>query len=456
MYARASTAMLMLVFSLMTLAIWLPLLAVSRGAQGALSGFLGHPPTPRGKLIRYGVLIALVAFAQIALPFWLAQQWPSIAEWLTHNGKPLVAREGISLWPTEAIRVFTLLLCFYLIVRGWLMLTYNIDEICPKFWLEKPRSTLLAEQKKIDADLKLKWWQKIGRMFCMNFVRPPQDVPPSPHGLPAIALLFWTRYIVQSRLSARLVRTLAYTAVALVLSYVVLQAFGEDHFVPQRGEFSRTVHERLAIATLVTVYFLIFFVVDATVFCVGFVRGLCERENNWPALTLQEFEKKLGIPSKHLDNWIDLEFVALRTRCVTGLIYYPFIVLSLLLLSKSAAFDHWPMPSSKLVLTSIGALIAFGCAVALRLAAEASRRHALEQVNDDLAQANAWTDAQPKAEIAKRATAGQLELLRARMENLHEGAFAPFWQQPLLKAVLLPFATLGGTSLLDYMALANL
>ncbi len=47
-------------------------------------------------------------------------------------------------------------------------------------------------------------------------------------------------------------------------------------------------------------------------------------------------------------------------------------------------------------------------------------------------------------------------LLLARMEGLHEGAFAPFWQQPLLKAVLLPFVTLGGSTLLDYMALANL
>ncbi|MEJ8809524.1 hypothetical protein WKW77_00495 [Variovorax ureilyticus] len=47
-------------------------------------------------------------------------------------------------------------------------------------------------------------------------------------------------------------------------------------------------------------------------------------------------------------------------------------------------------------------------------------------------------------------------LLESRFEDLHEGAFAPFWQQPLLKALLLPFATLGGTTVLDYMALANL
>ena len=51
---------------------------------------------------------------------------------------------------------------------------------------------------------------------------------------------------------------------------------------------------------------------------------------------------------------------------------------------------------------------------------------------------------------------GQLELLRQRIQNLREGAFAPYSQQPLLKAVLLPLMTIGGSSLFDYLALANL
>lgn len=53
-------------------------------------------------------------------------------------------------------------------------------------------------------------------------------------------------------------------------------------------------------------------------------------------------------------------------------------------------------------------------------------------------------------------TRPHLELLRRQIDDLHEGALAPFSQQPLLKAVLLPIATLEGTSLLDYLALANI
>lgn len=48
-----------------------------------------------------------------------------------------------------------------------------------------------------------------------------------------------------------------------------------------------------------------------------------------------------------------------------------------------------------------------------------------------------------------------LRALRERVERLHEGAFASFTQQPLLKAALLPFLTFGGSSLFDYLAMLN-
>ena len=53
-------------------------------------------------------------------------------------------------------------------------------------------------------------------------------------------------------------------------------------------------------------------------------------------------------------------------------------------------------------------------------------------------------------------SADQLKLLRQWIEDLHEGAFAPLMQQPLLKAMLLPFVTLGGAPLADFVALASL
>jgi hypothetical protein len=43
-------------------------------------------------------------------------------------------------------------------------------------------------------------------------------------------------------------------------------------------------------------------------------------------------------------------------------------------------------------------------------------------------------------------------LLR-RVDELREGAFSPFSQQPMVRAMLLPLGSLGGTALLQYLFL---
>ncbi|CAN7456081.1 hypothetical protein LJR290_002970 [Variovorax sp. LjRoot290] len=448
-YPMPREATLVLIASLLVLALWAPALFISLGARRFLGRFVARAPDGSALLARYAALAVLVVLLQLELPLWLAAHWQPFAEWLTREGKPLTAFEGISLWPTEAIRVLNLVLCLYLLFRGWGALTRNLDEITREFHLGRTRRELIAEQR--EAQARLRWWQKLAQVFSMRFVPAASRSKQAAHGMLAPALDFWKRYVAQNRLSARLLRTTAYVAAALPWSYLIVLAFDEERSVPYRGDLSLAVHDGLRIPSLVAMYFLVFFVVDATAFCVGFVRGLREQAANWPEATLDLFEAQTGIPRAHLDNWVDLQFIALRTRSVTHLIYYPFIVISLLLLSRSAVFDRWTMPVSTIVLSVGGAVVALGCALALRLAAEASRRHALDLVKDALMRANAKAPAAPG-----EATPKQLELLQSRIESLRMGAFAPFWQQPLVKAVLLPFATLGGSTLLDYLALANI
>jgi hypothetical protein len=448
-YPMPREATLILVASLLVLALWAPALFISVGARRFLGRFVARAPDGSALLARYAALAVLVVLLQLELPLWLAAHWQPFAEWLTREGKPLTAFEGISLWPTEAIRVLNLVLCLYLLIRGWGALTRNVDEITREFRLGSTRRELIAEQR--EAQARLRWWQKLAQVFSMRFEPAAGRSKQAALGMPAPALDFWKRYVAQNRLSARLLRTTAYVAAALPWSYLVVLAFDEERAVPYRGDLSLAVHDGLRIPSLVAMYFLVFFVVDATAFCVGFVRGLREQAANWPEATLDLFEAQTGIPRAHLDNWVDLQFIALRTRSVTHLIYYPFIVISMLLLSRSAVFDQWTMPVSTIVLSVGGAIVALGCALALRLAAEASRRHALDLLKDALMRANAKAPAAPG-----EATPRQLELLQSRIEGLRMGAFAPFWQQPLVKAVLLPFATLGGSTLLDYLALANI
>jgi len=402
----------------------------------------------------------LLALAHFGLPLLLAYYWEPFAIWLTHEGKPLVALEGISLWPTEAIRLVTLLLCAYLIFSGWAALTQNLDDILERFNLREMRKDLVNRQRK--ADRHLPRWLRFVNMFSLRLVLPPD----MRHGSPNEP--FWRRYIVQNRISARAMRTTACVLLAALASWCLAQALHSPWFVPQRGDLSLTVHQWLHSLMFVAMYFLLFFVVDATTFCVSFVRGLtASRVVNWPSATLRTFEKELQMPGVYLNKWINLEFIAMRTRCVSRLIYFPFIVLSLFLMSRNPFFDHWTMSGTGLVLMVLGTCVALACALALRYAAEAARQDAIQHLSDEIMRASGEGPAAPRRRMPAAPPArrfqpasvpkpAQLKLLLERMEQLREGAFAPFWHQPLLKAFLLPFATLGGTSILDYMALANL
>lgn len=458
LYPKMHFATIAFVLVWLVVPLWLTPVLANRALRKHLGRYLGGRGMADVALRRRIALVIGLLLLNVALPLWLAGHWEPFAQWLTHDGKPISGSEGISIWPTEAIRLLTLVLCVYLIFIGWTALAQNLDDIIVRFKLGRTRQQLVAEQRDAERDLPL--WQKVVNMFSMRFGARSQST--SQTGLPAETVEFWCRYIVQNRIAARAVRTVACVLVGIGISLFLWAALHDAWYAPQRGALSASVHLWLHFLMFGAIYFLVFFVVDATAFCVSFVHGLRHTKSNWPASTLAKFEAELQIPRSYLDNWIDLVFIAERTKCVTRLIYFPFVVLSLFLVSRSAAFDDWYMPTTGIVLAVLGASVALACAVALRYAAEASRRYAMELLRNDITRVSG--DAKAAAGNAAAVVApavpdppkpAQLTLLLQRMDQLHQGAFAPFWQQPLLKAVLLPFATLGGTSLLDYLALVN-
>jgi hypothetical protein len=82
------------------------------------------------------------------------------------------------------------------------------------------------------------------------------------------AVNFWCRYIVQNRFAARMIRTAALALIAWCVGYFLTLPLNEPIVTPHRGDFSLRVHQWLSVPAHVTMYLLIFFVVDATVFCV--------------------------------------------------------------------------------------------------------------------------------------------------------------------------------------------
>jgi hypothetical protein len=82
------------------------------------------------------------------------------------------------------------------------------------------------------------------------------------------------------------------------------------------------------------------------------------------------------------------------------------------------------------------------------LSAEASRAKVHRRINDQIMLA--------RQSPAGEHRAAQLELLSRRVDELNEGALTPFSQQPLLRAMLLPLGSFGGTALLEHLLLPGL
>jgi hypothetical protein len=136
-----------------------------------------------------------------------------------------------------------------------------------------------------------------------------------------------------------------------------------------------------------------------------------------------------------------MQFVAKRTECIGGLIYFPFFILALMIVTRGPIFaDYTPDMLILLVYGAFSAVL-LGCALLLRWTAEDSRQLAIKRIDEKM--------------IAVRTAAndptfvGQLKTLRKMVQSLDEGAFRPLSQQPLVRALLLPLGSYGGTLLLD-------
>jgi hypothetical protein len=182
------------------------------------------------------------------------------------------------------------------------------------------------------------------------------------------------------------------------------------------------------IATL----FLIFLVAEATIASRAFISRLTDVSTLWPPEVVGWHVKRYGLGGDALADFIDLQYLADRTKCITQLIYLPFVVLALMVLSRNQLFDDFSMSWTLLASLASSLAVIIGSVWAYRSAAEKARDAAREHLTAKIIAAQ-----------GDEKTASQLKLMLDRIESLDDGAFAPPMSQPIVKAVLLPLATYG-------------
>ena len=166
---------------------------------------------------------------------------------------------------------------------------------------------------------------------------------------------------------------------------------------------------------------------------------------SWPRQTLKEFGVEATDGEPALDAWVDVRFLAEWTGRIGSIIYFPFVVLLLMIVARSSIFDNWDMPPSLVTVLLLSVGVASATVFILRGAAERLRRVSVERLTKALVLKES---AAPDSPVVK-----QLRTVLDEVRGLRQGAFAPITSQPFVRAALLPLSGAGGIALLEYFFL---
>jgi len=370
-----------------------------------------------------------LALGILALSVVLCLSWTSVADILSVGGlgQPIAWSEGISVWPVVFMRCVTVVLSIGLVLHVISKLDQSVQSLGEDFPIEPSREEILRKGWK---------WREVFSLRLLFRKHEEQDAD-------AVAD-FWRTYVIQGHRSSRWWRVGAYVVAMLVLWTVIAFVFGFPQ-APSRGSLSSHAYFITTTVEVVAMLFAIFFVVDATLLSTLFVRELPSFPSIWPSKTKDIYRNKLGIGESMPDDWIDVQFVARRTQTIVSLIYWPFLLIALLIFSRSSYFAAFTVHPTLVIGWGICVLTLVTCVLLLRWQAERVREAARSHLSD------AINVAQGLGTQAGRRQATQLEMLLHRVETLQDGAFAPISQQPVVRALLLPLGSYGGAQLLQYM-----
>jgi hypothetical protein len=343
--------------------------------------------------------------------------------------------DGISVWPTIVLRSLGIVLSAYFIYRVLRDLDKNLQGIAKQMDLGPEPETIPLQIFGIQKDvLALRKW------FMSQFESSPSSGQAAQTTFVDVEAV-WRTYVGRERIGPRCFWAGLYTLLMFGIFIYVLEPMFGMPMHPTRGPLAFKFYRVTTIGDVFCMEFLTFLVFDATLSCLLFVNKLRRAQSLWPQATTRIYKDRLRLQTKLVHDWIDLDFVAKRTTCIGSLIYYPFVLIGLLIVSRSTIFANYAPSLTILIAQGISLTVVFSCAIMLWWVARATRDLAKQSLTEGIIRAK---DAESNPRLAE-----QLETLLAQVAQLNDGAFSPLSQQPLVKALLFPLSSAGWVALIE-------
>jgi len=136
-----------------------------------------------------------------------------------------------------------------------------------------------------------------------------------------------------------------------------------------------------------------------------------------------------------LDPMRQVRLMIERTRVVNRRILYPFLSLFLIIGARSHYFDNWDFPPALILVLTVNSLVALASACMLYLAAVGAKRKVLAPLQLKLDRALTRQEcAEPGVDSGP--SSDHLREIINEIEAVQQGAFVPFYQQPVVQATL--------------------
>jgi len=345
------------------------------------------------------------------------------------EGEPFSWTAGVSVWPSELLRLVVVVLSALLFVKGARDLKKNSEQIGEKFRFE---DTSGRQRFSIET-----FWKNLQRVYHPVATMAATTVDRA-----------WSRYREASQVSQWMTRTILlfvlYLGAIWAIGYFVLN---EEYIHPCRGLLSCRVDWFLTLASVGFVVLLNLAVFDAVMLCRRWIGWVTASTGGWSQQVQEEYLREYGLGEAQKAEFEKLKYLAVvdliaqRTDVVNRLIRYPFIALLIMIAARNEYFDIWNYPYLLLLSWSVNVLLALLGAFLLYQSASQAKASMLAGLNRQIVQT---LGIGKDHDVRVR----QIQHVIGEVEANEQGAFVPLYQQPVVESSLY-----GLVALLQYLYL---
>jgi hypothetical protein len=427
------------------------------------------------RLVSSGIFwlgLAAVAVISYGLLGWMRKS-------LTNAGaEPMTLTEGISAWPTAAIRLLALAAALIFLVYSWWKLKKNENVLERDFNLDPGHAAgatagITAEAAGPNAadypagDAMNPLARKANSPRLQRLLHRIAGLHFWPSPMPAAARTgagetgnvaaymdaahLWHEYKALGALPGVAMRCLPQAALGLLFAFLTMMLLGFPH-TPCRGEACFELNHVVVMLGVGAMTLLVFYVIDIIRLCRRWVNCIAAGSVTWPEKTVSEIAAQQGRPAEsrthyhYIEEWLGIELIGQRTRIIGNLIYFPFVVMFLLAIARHTYFDNWDFPTGLVIVLTVEAILIVIAALILRRAAAAAKKEALGRLEK---QRNRLSGDTPDEARQRCRIEWAIEAIR----NNQTGAFLPFTRHPVFGAsVAMPSGAYGIVLLIEYLA----